>query len=327
MTRTNRQSRPKASRGPDAEKDWTASVAKLQSNSQIVDSAAWAGKIWAGPYGSTIKLLLAKGCKPLPLLQVMEPCSSDWGWLSAKRKKELDDLKERFDASACRLEGAVEDFDVLTWRSLHMGQELFHRYGARAARAADSLRILRTELQPSSTQLRDLRKTQTFFTIGLLWFYCHAACRAATEAKVSNREIADLVNAARQAESDVCGMVTENGVRMVLQRFKKSSPEIYDSTKAWMEQYVADCPDGQQTICEWSLQHPFGQFLFARYGLVEPQLASSGVHLPHSEFNEQDPPQLREFCIEVHSADPAYALRGTARKRPTRQEDNPCQKI
>jgi len=270
MARTNGHSKPRVLTDAVAWKDWAASAAKIQDGPRglIVD---WAAKVWAGPYGLTVKLLLTKGCKPLPLLELMYASSLEWDRFSAKRKEELNDVQKRIVALTRRLESDSKELLVLSgrlpllrsmylcnsnWglltakrrekldrRTFHMETEGFLRC------AAASLLVFARELQATEelvARLRKLRKTQSFCSIAPLWFYCHAA----TGAKVSDREIADLVNAAQGS------VLLEGSVRMGRKRFKQTDPDIYEFLKTWTEQYVADCPDGTQSITEWSPQHP-----------------------------------------------------------------------
>ncbi len=153
----------------------------------------WAAKVKRGPYWPIVQGVLREGLQKLPLRKLMYTCATEWS--SAERKKELDSLKERFAGLNRRTKRVANDMNRMAQQPYYDGTGDFLRSAAR------DLISVAAELEKHKNSLaaeRSIRHTQAARSVAPLWFYC----RAATGGKITREEVADLINAAREAESD-----------------------------------------------------------------------------------------------------------------------------
>lgn len=208
---------------------------------------AWIDKIEHGNYQETIEKLYRKGCKRLPLMFLMLYSGTDCFW--AELKEKLNRRKKELGAVIRRVESVA---NVLT----NLADDDFLRSKARDL-SSIAVAVARHKKRIAADQ--SIRNTGVLRSVGPLWFYC----KAATRGKITLREVADLINATLEVETDNETVVGEHDVSMRLNRFKKRDATNYYILKTMMQQYVTESPAGDEHWATWAkreqfLENPFG---------------------------------------------------------------------
>jgi hypothetical protein len=205
MTRTNGQNRQKA-----PPQRWAT------------DTKGWVEDFKSAnpPVGE----LINKGCRLDPLLVLLQPCvRPDWG--SIPRKKELDQLKREFTGLAVQLEKKATALREMAKRisSGTPAQTASYEDTPEFLQvAASTVTYIAAQLRERQTVIareRNVRTTSALLNFLPLYLYC----RKATRDKATLREIANLVNAGRQADSASPELITEKAITEQLKRCQPCS--------------------------------------------------------------------------------------------------------
>jgi hypothetical protein len=208
------------------------------------------------------------GCSASCLVDLVIPCVR-YDWESSYRKRDLDEVKRRFDGIAKRLRSLAIEAETLGKTPIrHMnGMPL-----ADCLAMPSALRIVRgidppadfflawpAELRDCAARLDELRKTLTTAwpirqSSGTLYaFILYSYCREATHGKATYAEVADLLNAGFEA-NHVDRIVDEDGLRMQLRRLNRSQTQhLRQQLQLLMKQFVSSGTAEGTNFNQWAL--------------------------------------------------------------------------
>jgi hypothetical protein len=196
------------------------------------------------------KELIQKGCRRGPLLELLQPCVRP-DYFSNPRQQELDKLKREFSGLAVQLEKRAT---VLR----DMADKISSGTPAQRASYEDTPEFLEAAANTVSAIAAELRKRQKVIaqqrnvrttSLPLNFVPLILYCRKATGGKATDREIANLVNAGRQADRLSPPLISERAIAAQLRRAQSKTPEQYKFLETMIERFVAShaAPQGDNS--------------------------------------------------------------------------------
>jgi hypothetical protein len=212
---------------------------------------------------------MALGCHERPVLDLLRPCVLST-WDVSRRLKDLENLRLRCDRLAKKLEDVAAEAELLSrMRVEHMGDMSLSSVVALPIKLGMGVGIDPPsdffDSWPAGLRAAAARLTRLKSSIAGVWsvkqhtaaeyvLMLHIYCREATSGKASWRHIADLINAGKEANNTQEELVTEDGLRMQVQRLDRPGTKaIGQHIEALMKQYLAAQPDGDQGFTQWAL--------------------------------------------------------------------------